>query len=98
MVPRFSTLKDEIVDRGQHVVRGERRALISEEIDEHIWDGHKIWDPEFGGGPGLPLFASTSWNSMNLLKSVTASPVCHSHVFVIGRQIGVVLLWPFGPQ
>jgi hypothetical protein len=29
----------------------DRRPLISEEIDEHIWDGQKIWDPEFSGDP-----------------------------------------------
>jgi hypothetical protein len=48
---RFSTLLDKVVDRGQYVVWCDRRTLIAEEIDEHIQDGHKIWDLEFGGGP-----------------------------------------------
>ena len=45
---RFSTLLDKVVDRGQYIVRCDRQALILEEIDEHIQDGHKIWDFEFG--------------------------------------------------
>jgi hypothetical protein len=48
---RFSTLLDKVIDRGQYVVWCDRRTLIAEEIDEHIRDGHKIWDLEFGGGP-----------------------------------------------
>ena len=48
---RFSTLLDKVVDRGQYIIWCDRRTLIAEEIDEHIWDGHKIWDLEFGRHP-----------------------------------------------
>ena len=48
---RFSTLLDKNVERGQYVLWCDRRTLIAEEIDEHLRDGHKIWDLEFGGGP-----------------------------------------------
>ena len=99
---RFSTLLDKVIDRGQYVIWCDRRTLIAEEIDEHIRDGHKIWDLEFGGGPvsncRRPQVALVCLHFVELHepKFVTASPVCHSHVFVVGRQIGVgsfVALW-----
>ncbi len=44
-----STFLDKVVDRSQYVIWRDRRALSAEEIDEHIRDGDKIWDLEFGG-------------------------------------------------
>jgi len=96
VLTRFTTLLDKVVDRSQYVVRCDRRPLISEEIDEHIWDGQKIWDPEFSGDPvpscRRPKAALVHLHIVELTKfskSIIASPACHSQVFVVRRQIGV---------
>ena len=51
LLTRVSTVLDKLVDCGQYVMWCDRKALISEEIDENIWDGQKIWYPEYRGCP-----------------------------------------------
>ena len=76
----------------------DRQPLISEEIDEHIRDGQKIWDPEFSGDPvpncRRPKVALVRLHIVELTEEICATPKSMS----LGGKSGWVLLWPFGPQ
>jgi len=65
---RFSTLLDKVVDRGQYVVWCDHRTLIAEEIDEHIRDGHKIWDAAGATGGDTALATGKGFDQDQIAK------------------------------
>ena len=50
VMTQLSIALDKVVNRSQHIIWRDHRALRAEEIDEHIWDGYEIWDLEFDWG------------------------------------------------
>ena len=84
---------DKVVDRGQYIIWCDRRTLIAEEIDEHIWDGHKIWDLEFGRGPITncrhPKVTLGRLHVVELNELVEIHDCIAGVPIVVGRQIGV---------